>query len=131
MEEERMKISKSRIAVLVLLVATIIYGFTFALRTHHYYSRLAEQKAELEEAFGKVYVSTKHFFVTSEGQQFFMGGIVFVVAWLVLLNLRDRRAEKKTLLSRLTALTRKNKIKRFKKGKVYAYTIPLGTKIDD
>lgn len=39
--------------------------------------------------------------------------------------------EKKTLLSRLTALTRKNKIKRVKKGKVYAYTIPLGTKIDD
>ena len=94
-----MKMSKFRLAVLVLLAVTIIYGFTFALRTHRYYSWLAEEKAELEEAFGKVYVSTKHFFVTSQGQQFFMGGIVFVVAWLVLLNLREWKAENRLALS--------------------------------
>ena len=93
-----MKVCKFRIAVLVLLVATIIYGVALYQSVWRYYSYLAEQKAELEEAFGKVCVSTQDFLVTSEGQQFFMGGIVFVVAWLVLLNLRDRRAEKKTML---------------------------------
>jgi hypothetical protein len=36
--------------------------------------------------------------------------------------------EKKTLLSRLTTLTRQNKIRRVRKGKIYAYTVPLGTK---
>ena len=36
--------------------------------------------------------------------------------------------EKKTLLSRLTTLTRENKIRRVRNGKIYAYTVPLGTK---
>jgi hypothetical protein len=39
--------------------------------------------------------------------------------------------EKKTLLSRLTMLTRQNKIRRVRRGKVYAYTVPLGAKTAD
>jgi len=91
--------SKFRIAVLVLLVATVIYAVAFASSAWHHYSEGAEIPDDL--GLGKVFGHPGHFLNTNEGFTFFMAGVGTALMWIAIIAVHSnpQKRERKKLLT--------------------------------
>lgn len=74
-----MKITKFRLAVSVLLIATVIYGVMYVVEANHYYSQIEDPIDD--PILGRIFVTVEPFSQTHEGRLFLAGGLGFLVLW--------------------------------------------------
>jgi len=95
---KKMKLTKFRIAVLVLFVATVIYAVAFASSAWHHYSEGGEILDD--PVLGKVFGDPERFLNTSEGFTFFMAGVGTAIMWIAIIarHSNPQKRERKKLL---------------------------------